>query len=209
MCPFHAAFWHSAPQYEACLQREQRLSALQCFPHCEQLIARYDPSHKKTPTYRQDSDEDQNLKDLKDLGGNPYTTTKGPHSKPKGPWGKPLHNHIFLLSRWCMNDSIHPIGGNIFTPTCLSPSILLTSVHWGKPLHVFGLTSEVSVVGARMSLTMGYHYGPSADLLVLVCVRREPLWPEAVFFSGLICPMDISRTLTGRKSFHFPLGPKF
>ena len=32
------------------------------------------------------------------------------------------------------------------------------------------LTSEVSVVGASTSLTMGYHYGPSADLLVLMCV---------------------------------------
>jgi len=46
---------------------------------------------------------------------------------------------------------------------------LLTSIHCGKPLHVFILTSEVSVVGAATSLTMGYHYGPSADLQVLVC----------------------------------------
>ena len=30
-----------------------------------------------------------------------------------------------------------------------------------------------------MSLTMGYHYGSSADLLVLVCVRHEPLWPNS------------------------------
>ena len=61
----------------------------------------------------------------------------------------------------------------------VSPSTLLTSVHWGKPLHVFGLTSEVSVVGAHMSLTMGYHYGPLADLLVLVCVRHEPPGPSS------------------------------
>ena len=41
----------------------------------------------------------------------------------------------------------------------------------------FGLKSEVSVVGACMSLTMGYH-GPSADWLYPgVCVRHEPLWP--------------------------------
>ena len=39
-----------------------------------------------------------------------------------------------------------------------------------RHLHVFGLTSEVSVVGTHMSLTMGYH-GPSADLLYSgVCV---------------------------------------
>ena len=30
-----------------------------------------------------------------------------------------------------------------------------------------------------MSLTMGYHYGPSADLLVLVCVRHEPPRPNS------------------------------
>ena len=32
---------------------------------------------------------------------------------------------------------------------------------------------------------------------------------KAVFLSDLICPMAISRILTGRKSFHFPLGPNF
>jgi len=47
------------------------------------------------------------------------------------------------------------IGGNLYATTCLSPSTLLTSSHWGRPLHVFGLTSEVPVVGAHMSLTMG------------------------------------------------------
>ena len=56
---------------------------------------------------------------------------------------------------------------------------LLTPVHWGKPLHLFGLTYEVSVVGASRSSTMGYHYGPSADLLVLVCVRHEPPGPNS------------------------------
>ena len=30
-----------------------------------------------------------------------------------------------------------------------------------------------------MSLTMGYHYGPSADLLVLACVRHEPPGPNS------------------------------
>jgi len=30
-----------------------------------------------------------------------------------------------------------------------------------------------------MSLTMGYHYGPSADLLVLVCLRHEPPGPNS------------------------------
>jgi hypothetical protein len=61
LCPFHAACWHSALQYEACLQREQRLSAARCFPHCEQLIAF---------TTQQSSDGQakfgrrQNLKDL-------------------------------------------------------------------------------------------------------------------------------------------------
>ena len=58
----------------------------------------------------------------------------------------------------------------------------LISVHWGKPLRVFGLTSEerelVSVVGSHMSLTMGYH-GPSADLLYFgVCVKHEPPGPK-------------------------------
>jgi len=62
---------------------------------------------------------------------------------------------------------------------------LKTPVHWGKPLHVFGLTSEVSVVGAHMSLTMGYH-GPSADLLCLgVCVRHEPPGPNSYALLGI------------------------
>ena len=68
----------------------------------------------------------------------------------------------------------------------VSPSNLLTSVHWGKPLHVFGLTPEVSVVGAHMSLTMGYHYGPSADLLVPVCERHEPPGHSSHPFGGLM-----------------------
>ena len=41
------------------------------------------------------------------------------------------------------------------------------------------LTCHVSVVGAHMSLTMGYH-GPSANLLYPgVCERLEPLWPTS------------------------------
>ena len=43
----------------------------------------------------------------------------------------------------------------------------------------FVLTSEVSVVGAHMSLTLGYH-GPSADLLYPgVCERHEPPGPNS------------------------------
>ena len=63
---------------------------------------------------------------------------------------------------------------------------MLTFVPWGKPLRVFGLTPEVSVVGASRSLTMGYHYGPSADLLVLVCVRHEPPGPNSLPFEDTI-----------------------
>ena len=58
---------------------------------------------------------------------------------------------------WAPSKSKGPKNGRI-------PLTLRTSVHWGRPLHVFGLASEVSVLGTRMSLTMGYH-GPSADLL--------------------------------------------
>ena len=36
MCVFHPAFWHSDPQWEACLQTEQRLSALRCLPQWAQ-----------------------------------------------------------------------------------------------------------------------------------------------------------------------------
>ena len=64
----------------------------------------------------------------------------------------------------CSVSRLLYIGGNLYTPTCLSSLTLLTSVHWGKPLHVFYSTFEIVVVGARMGLTMGYH-GPSADLL--------------------------------------------
>ena len=35
------------------------------------------------------------------------------------------------------------------------------------------------MVGAFMSLTMGNHYGPSADLLVLLCARHEPPGPNS------------------------------
>jgi len=56
------------------------------------------------------------------------------------------------------------------------PLTLLTSVHLGKSLHVLVWTSEVSVVGANMSLTMEYH-GLSADLLYPgLRVRHLPLW---------------------------------
>jgi hypothetical protein len=37
-----------------------------------------------------------------------------------------------------------------------------------------------------MSLTMGYHYGPSADLLVLVCVRHERLRPNSHPFEDIL-----------------------
>ena len=73
----------------------------------------------------------------------------------------------------------------LYTSTCLSPLTLLTPVHWGKPLHLIGLTSEVSVVGAPVSLTMGYHYGPSADLLYPVCVCvQNPSW------NAVTCPIE-------------------
>ena len=37
LCFFQAACWHSAPQYQACLQTGQRLSAVPCFPQWVQL----------------------------------------------------------------------------------------------------------------------------------------------------------------------------
>ena len=36
---------------------------------------------------------------------------------------------------------------------------------------------------------MGYHYGPSADLLVLVCLRHEPLWPNSHPFEDTLEPV--------------------
>ena len=39
--------------------------------------------------------------------------------------------------------------------------------------------------GASASLTMGYHYGPSANLLVLVCVSAFPLWDNSHPFDTL------------------------
>jgi len=48
----------------------------------------------------------------------------------------------------------------------------------GETSTCFGLTSEVSVVGAHMSLTMGYH-GPSADLLYTGVCERVPLWDNS------------------------------
>ena len=38
---------------------------------------------------------------------------------------------------------------------------------------------------------------------------RARMVSRAVFLSGLICPMAISKILTGLKSCHFPLGPNF
>jgi hypothetical protein len=35
---------------------------------------------------------------------------------------------------------------------------------------------------------MGYHYGPSAGLLVLVSVRHEPLWPNSYPFEDTLEP---------------------
>jgi len=61
----------------------------------------------------------------------------------------------------------------------------------GGNLYMFGLTSEVSVVRAHMSLTMGY-LGPSADLFYSgLCVRREPPGPNSyarlrIFFSRFL-----------------------
>jgi len=48
---------------------------------------------------------------------------------------------------------------------------------------VFGLTSEISVVGAPVSLTMGCH-GPSADLFDPECVYKSTLC-----FETFTCPM--------------------
>ena len=48
-----------------------------------------------------------------------------------------------------------------------------------------------------MSLTMGYHYGPSADLLVLVCVRHEPLWPNSHPFEDTLLAGSAATLCTG------------
>ena len=58
---FQSAFWHEAPQYEACLQREQRLNSAPCLPHLEQLSAlvaiaggvqqEQDPFHQLRPSF--------------------------------------------------------------------------------------------------------------------------------------------------------------
>jgi len=66
-----------------------------------------------------------------------------------------------------------------------------------KPLNVCGLTSEVSVVRGFLSLTMGYHYGPSADLLVLVCVRYELLWPNSHPFEDALFAGSAATLCTG------------
>ena len=48
-----------------------------------------------------------------------------------------------------------------------------------------------------MSLTMGYHYGPSADLLVLVCVRHEPSWPDSNRFEDTLLAGSAAILCTG------------
>ena len=81
--------------------------------------------------------------------------------------------------------------------TFLSPLPLLTSLHWGKPLHGSGLTCEESVVGVHMSLTTGYH-GPSADLLYPgVNVRHEPLWPNSHPFQDTLLAGSATIFCTG------------
>ena len=83
--------------------------------------------------------------------------------------------------------------------------------------------------GASMNLTMGYDHGPSADLLVLVCVTHEPLWPNSHPFedtllagsAAVICTrgLDVIRkeawsvykTISGVRLFwelEEPKGPK-
>ena len=100
----------------------------------------------------------------------------------------PLRGLVFY---WYLGFShtLHSLSLQVGTPDPEQPTVwgrmalqgylAHKKVHCGKPLHVFGLTSPASVVGAHMSLSMGYHYGPSADLLVLVCVRHEPPGPNS------------------------------
>ena len=56
---------------------------------------------------------------------------------------------------------------------------------------------DVSVVGAFKSSTMGYHYGPSADLLVLVCVRHEPPGPKSHPFEDTLLAGSAAILCTG------------
>jgi hypothetical protein len=48
-----------------------------------------------------------------------------------------------------------------------------------------------------MSLTIGYHYEHSADLLVLVCVRHEPLWPNSHPFKDALLADSTAILCTG------------
>ena len=48
-----------------------------------------------------------------------------------------------------------------------------------------------------MSLTMGYHYGPSTDLLVLVCVRHEPPGPKSHPFEDTLLAGSAAILCTG------------
>jgi hypothetical protein len=97
----------------------------------------------------------KNLKDLKDLQGGLdairkeawpfYRTSSGVRlcwdlEEPKGPKGLTIDHPSLVRLCWELGEPKGPEG------------------------HVFNLTSEVSVVGACMSLILVYH-GPSADLL--------------------------------------------
>ena len=44
---------------------------------------------------------------------------------------------------------------------------------------------------------MGHYYGPSADLLVLVCVRHEPLWPNSHPFEDTLLDGSVAILCTG------------
>ena len=48
-----------------------------------------------------------------------------------------------------------------------------------------------------MSLTMGYHHGTSAELLVLVCVRHEPPGPNSHPFEDALLTGSAAILCTG------------
>ena len=48
-----------------------------------------------------------------------------------------------------------------------------------------------------MSLTIGYHYGPSADLLVLLCVRHELFRPNSHRFEDTLLAGSAAILCTG------------
>jgi hypothetical protein len=78
---------------------------------------------------------------------------------------------IELTTRNIIAQNQFFVQKSILTFLTSSPHVLKIRAEPISTIHLFDLTSEVSVVGAHTSLMMGYHYGPSADLLVLVCVR--------------------------------------